>query len=76
MSLQEIGKDEKQGARYRSATFTFLDKKKKNKAKDVAHSLTERDKRGIQDDKGRRGLGGVRVCMCLGVVAGILAWGR
>lgn len=38
----------------------------------MAHSLTESDKRGVQDDKERRGLEGVRVCMCLGVVAGIL----
>lgn len=38
----------------------------------MAHSLTERDKHGVQDDKERRGLGGVKVCTCLGVVAGIL----
>lgn len=30
-------------------------------AKDMAHSLTERDKHGIRDDKERRGWGDVRM---------------
>lgn len=37
-------------------------------AKDVAYSLTERDKRGVRDDKERRERGGVRLCMYLQVV--------